>query len=398
MTQTIETKVDDRIKCEICGAHTHTIQHHLKTDHDDKVSLDEYKAKYPTSPLMSETFKKKLQATRAEKEKANAEALTVANATSVEGVEKKAFHELFGFPATTKEAMSAARGTPIPITTLNNVMDPEMIPDRDDNYVFDVEVTKSAMLGLELGIPTYTWGHSGVGKSTFWEQICNRTGRPMIRVQHTVNTEESHILGQWTVRDGATHFELGPLAVAMQRGWMYLADEYDFGVPSVLSVYQSVLEGKALVIKEADAANRIIKPHPNFRIVATGNTNGSGDDSGLYQGTSIQNEANYDRFGVTLQVLYMKPELEAAMIASQAKISVDEAKNLVKFGQLIREAYDGSKISKPISPRALINAGLLGQRRNSWRQGVNLAFSNKLNRVDREVADATAQRVFGAGA
>lgn len=49
----------------------------------------------------------------------------------------------------------------------------------------------------------------------------------------------------------------------MKHGWMYLADEYDFAQPNVLSVYQAVLEGKPLYIKEADAANRVIKPHPN---------------------------------------------------------------------------------------------------------------------------------------
>lgn len=394
---TTATKTDDRIKCEICGANVHAIQKHLQDDHKDlNMSLQDYQDKYPGAPTMSQTVIDKLEDMRKKKEKEGDKVISVAMASALPGNGTKPFHELFGFPATMKEAMSAARGTPIPITVVLATEDPDMIPEVDSNYIFDVEILKNAMLGLELNIPVYTWGHSGVGKSTFWEQICNRTGRPMIRVQHTVNTEESHIVGQWTVREGATKFELGPLAVAMQKGWVYLADEYDFGSPSVLSVYQSVLEGKALVIKEADAANRIIKPHPNFRIVATGNTNGSGDDTGLYQGTSIQNEANYDRFGVTLQVRYMREELETAMIAAQAKISPDEAKRMVQFGQLIREAYDGSKISKPISPRALINAALLGHRRNSWRQGINLAFSNKLNRVDREVADTTAQRIFGA--
>lgn len=381
---------DDRVKCEICGAATHSIQHHLTKEHPD-VTLDKYKKDYPESPLLSKTAMDKMR----EVEAKNATKVAASMATDVPGIKKAPFHETFGIPSSVAAAMNA-KGAPIPITIIDQEEDKDMIAELDDNYVFDVDVLKNAMLGLELSIPTYVWGHSGCGKSTFWEQISNRTKRPMIRVQHTVNTEESHIVGQWTVKDGATVFELGPLAVAMKRGWLYLADEYDFALPSVLSVYQPVLEGKALVIKEADSENRIIKPHPNFRIVATGNTNGSGDDTGLYQGTSIQNEANYDRFGVTLQMKYMKPELETAMISAQSGILADDAKRLVEFGELIREAYEGAKISKPISPRALINAALLGQRRNSWRIGINLAFSNKLNRVDREVADTTAARIFGA--
>lgn len=240
-------------------------------------------------------------------------------------------------------------------------------------------VEKAAELGYEL-----------------FEQVCARTNRPMLRVQHTVNTEESHIVGQWTVKGGQTVFELGPLPLAMLNGWTYLADEYDFGLPNVLSVYQPVLEGKPLVIKEADAANRIIKPHPNYRFVATGNTNGSGDETGLYQGTSIQNSANFDRFGVTIHKKYMKEDDEVRILMKKAGVHEDDAKNLAKFAKQVREAYDGSKISDIISPRALINGAKLGISKASFSKGIALAFTNKLSKVDQAVVEGLAQRIFGA--
>lgn len=171
--------------------------------------------------------------------------------------------------------------------------------------------------------------------------------RPLLRVQHTLNTEESHIVGQWTAKGGETKFELGPLALAMKHGWVYLADEYDFALPSVLSVYQPVLEGKSLVVKEADAENRIIRPHENFRFVATGNTNGSGDETGLYQGTSIQNAANYDRFEVVLQARYMAHELEARILTNQAKIPESDAKRIVEFASRVREGFEGADKYNP---------------------------------------------------
>lgn len=381
---------EERIVCEICQAKVHAIQHHLKHDHPDlNMTVEEYQKKYPGAPILSELAKQKLE----ERAAAKAKSTTVGMAGEIPGTEKRPFHEVFSL-GRVKAAMNA-RGEPIPIMVVTESEDPDLVPDVDPNYVYDIDILKNALLGIELNIPVLTWGHAGTGKSTFWEQIAARTGRPLIRVQHTVNTEESHIVGQWTVKEGATKFELGPLAMAMKRGWLYLADEYDFALPSVLSVYQPVLEGKSLVIKEADAENRIIKPHPNFRMVATGNTNGSGDETGLYQGTSIQNEANYDRFGVTLEMKYMKADLEAEMLAAQAEIMKEDAVKLVEFGNLIREAYTGGGISKPISPRALINAGMLGRRRNGYRIGLRLAFINKLNKVDQEVADSAAQRVFG---
>jgi cobaltochelatase CobS len=218
----------------------------------------------------------------------------------------------------------------------------------------------------------------------------------MLRVQHTMNTEESQILGQWTAVNGATKFELGPLALAMKRGWVYLADEYDFAMPSVLAVYQPVLEGKSLVIKEADAANRIIKPHPNFRFAATGNTNGSGDETGLCQGTAIQNAANYDRFGMVIKMEYMPKDQETKILINQTGVSEEDAAKIIDFASRVRENYDGSKISTTISPRTLINAAKLGRMRGDYRMGISLSFANKLNKIDREVVDQLSQRIFSA--
>jgi len=383
-----------RIKCEICGAEVHSIQIHIKNDHPDW-TVDQYREKYPDAPLLSELAIAKLKerdaAARDAEEKVTEEATAPESAPSG-GVLRKALHEVFSL-GKVKGALNA-RGEPIPVSVLSSEH-PEMVPDVDTNYVFELENLKNALMAFELDIPLYVWGHAGTGKTAMIENICARTKRPMLRIQHTVNTEECQIVGQWTARGGETHFELGPLAMAMKHGWVYLADEYDFALPSVLAVYQPVLEGKPLVIKEADLANRVIRPHKNFRFVATGNTNGSGDETGLYQGTSIQNAANYDRFHMVIEVKYMIEALEVQVLVNQSKIDKLDAEKLVGFANRVRENYDGSKISTPISPRTLIAAAQIGLRKGSYRTGISLAFSNKLNRVDKEVVNGLAQRVFG---
>lgn len=382
-----------RIKCAICGAEVHAIQLHLRSDHPDW-TVERYQTQYPDQPLLSAMAAAKIAERKAAEAAEAPEVKPVVAAMETVGITKRAFHEVFGIDAKVPGAMNA-RGEPIPISVIGSTEFPEMVPDIDGNYVYELDNLKNVMLALELNMPLYVWGHAGTGKTTLLEQIAARTQRPMLRVQHTVNTEESHVVGQWVARSGETHFELGPLALAMKHGWVYLADEYDFALPSVLAVYQPVLEGKSLVIKEADAANRIIRPHPNFRFMATGNTNGCGDETGLYQGTSIQNAANYDRFGMVLQVRYMKPDLEERILVNQAGIDKGDAKKIVDFANRVRESYDGNKISSTISPRTLINAAKLGFRRGSFRTGVGLSFTNKLSRVDREVVDGLAQRIFG---
>jgi len=393
--------MSEKIKCAICGAQTHSIQLHLKEAHSDW-TIDMYKSTYPNEPLLSQTALDAIEKKRAEQagegkkvEMAGSAAATVSTLIPKGHINKKMLHEVFEL-GKVKAALSV-KGDPIPISVMAPHAEENqiMVPEVSSYYVYDIDELKNVILALELKIPCLVWGHKGSGKSELIEQVCARTNRPTIRIQHTVNTEESHILGQWTVKGGNTEFELGPLPLAMLNGWVYCADEYDFGMPSVLAVYQPVLEGKSLVIKEAPAHMRIIKPHANFRFCATGNTNGSGDESGLYQGTMIQNSANYDRFGMVINKKYMDKKAESQILQNHCKLVPADADKFVEFASLVRQAYDGAKMSDTVSPRALINASRIGVMRGSFTQGLNLSFINKLSKIDREVASGLAQRIFG---
>lgn len=390
--------MNDKITCHLCGGLAHSIQVHLNKCHPE-VSIEDYKKAFPDADLLSEAIKKKLierkQLENATVAMVGTEATNLAEVVDISeaGVTKKFLHDVFKL-GKKKDALSA-KGAPIPVSVMTHA-DADVVPQKTDHYVYDIDELKNVLLALELNIPCYIWGHKGSGKSELLEQIAARTNRGFVRVQHTVNTEESHIVGQWTVRGGATIWEHGPLPIAMMKGYMYCADEYDFALPSVLSVYQAVLEGKPLMIKEADAANRIIRPHPHFRFVATGNTNGSGDETGLYQGTLIQNSANYDRFGVVIHKRYLPPDAETKILINHVGLTKEDAAALVKFATAVREAYDGAKISDVISPRTLINAARIGFKRGSFRQGLSLAFSNKLTQVDRELVEGYSQRIFGS--
>lgn len=387
----MQSETDGKIKCAIDGALVHSVQLHIR-DNYPEWNMERYKKEYPEEPTLSAKGQQLLERARLAR-KANE--VKPLEAATVSGMSKKPMHEIFelGDVAAGKNA----RGEPILISTFAGLDEESlmMIPDIDPNYVFSIDLLKVALIGAERNIPTYFWGYHGTGKTTLLEQVAARTGRPFMRVQHTINMEETDLTGNYIVKDGATQFELGPLAVAMKMGFVYCADEYDFAMPSVLSVYQPVLEGKPLVIKNAPAELRVIRPHKDFRFVATGNTNGGGDETGLYQGTQMQNAANYSRFGIVEEVPYMEEKLEVSVVSGQAEIDAKDALKIVRFAKEVRENFKNGKIGSTVSTRELITSAKLGLIKGSnWREGLRLGFLNRLSRVDKEVASQYAQRIF----
>ena len=384
-----------KITCKICGASIHSVQIHLRDEHPE-VSVEQYKSEYPDAPLLSEKAQERIAARIADGgaiKTAMAGAVSSVVSISSSHITRKPMHEQFGLGKVA--AAMNAKGDPIPISVFSRGREyDDIIPEIDKAYVFNIDLLKTVLLGLELNIPVYLWGHAGVGKSTVLEQVSAHTNRPFVRVQHTANTEESHIVGQTLANEAGTYWDPGILQLAMKHGWVYNADEYDYCHASVLSVYQAVLEGKPLVTKEAPHEWRVIHPHEDFRFVATGNTNGSGDETGLYLGTNMGNAANYSRFGITEQVQYMPKSQETAILVNQAGLVKEDAAKLVDFAIDVRKAFEKGDVSMTIGPRELINASKLGLRRGSWRTGLTLAYINRLNRVDRETIDGIAQRVF----
>ncbi|HCG5484214.1 TPA: AAA family ATPase [Vibrio alginolyticus] len=383
----------EQIECRVCGAKVHAMAIHIRDEHPE-MTLEEYTATYPDAPVLSEVAKKRIEekkkAVAKEKESREISKLEASSSSSTH----KEMHKLFGLG----KARAAMRpdGSPVMIEVLDDGEWSMQVPEKDPNYVFPIEQLKTGLSAIALNIPFYFWGHSGTGKTTLIEQLCAYTNRPMIRIQHTGATEESHILGSMAANESGTYFDPGPLPLAMKYGWLYLADEYDAGFPQSMMVYQPVLEGKPLVIKEAPADSewRVVHPHPNFIIAATGNTNMSGDESGLYQGTNIQNAANAERFGIVTQMPYMSKKQEIAVVSAQGGVSKEDAERMVEFAHKVRDAYDGKKIKATIGPRVLINAAKIAIARASFMKGLEFAFINRLSSKDREVVTQIAQRIL----
>ncbi|HEY0183914.1 MAG TPA: AAA family ATPase, partial [Rhodopila sp.] len=176
----------------------------------------------------------------------------------------------------------------------------EHVPDIDTSYKFDRETTLAILAGFAYNRRVMIQGYHGTGKSTHIEQVASRLNWPCIRVNLDSHISRIDLIGKDAIvlKDGKqiTEFREGILPWALQHACALVFDEYDAGRPDVMFVIQRVLEveGKLTLLDQ----NRVIRPHPSFRLFSTANTVGLGDTTGLYHGTQQINQGQMDRWNI----------------------------------------------------------------------------------------------------
>ena len=190
----------------------------------------------------------------------------------------------------------------------------------------------------------------------------------------------------------------------MLNGYVFIFNEADLADPSELTALNEVLEGKDLYIPEN--GGMIIKPHPMFRLVCTGNSAGSGDDTGAYAGISQQNMALMDRF-YFLEVGYMSEETEEQAFAlAFPTIPKEWREKMVRFAVQIRSSFergDLNSLSIPMSTRTLYkwadNYLWLLHSTGTPEEKLYVSFQQALgaryNSTDRQVVCQLARAIFG---
>src|SRR5262249_50817642 len=176
----------------------------------------------------------------------------------------------------------------------------EHVPDIDADYRFDRATTLAILAGFARNRRVIVTGYHGTGKSTHIEQVAARLNWPCVRVNLDSHISRIDLIGKdaIVIRDNqqVTEFREGILPWALQNNIALCFDEYDAGRPDVMFVIQRVLEasGKLTLLDQ----NKVIRPHPAFRLFATANTVGLGDTTGLYHGTQQINQGQMDRWSI----------------------------------------------------------------------------------------------------
>jgi cobaltochelatase CobS subunit len=232
------------------------------------------------------------------------------------------------------------------------------VPVIDPSYIFRPEELLRGLYALLTNQRAYFYGHTGTGKTTLIEQMAARLLWPFMRVNFDSEITRMDLIGRDTLstEGGVTvsKFEDGILPQAMSGPYILCCDEVDFVRPDVAYVMQRALEGNGLLLTED--GGRVIEAHSMFRMFATGNTQGQGDEHGMYAGARPQSMAFLDRFTVWCQVDYLAANDRKKLIKAKVPSLNDEHLNLVcQYTKEHLEAFKSAKVMQPLSPRGMIS-------------------------------------------
>jgi hypothetical protein len=160
-------------------------------------------------------------------------------------------------------------------------------PKEDWNKEVKHEKFEMIKACIENDIPVYLAGSAGSGKNYTLEQISWELG---LEFYFTNSVQQEYKLTGFIDAGGQYHET--EFYKAFKNGGIFFLDEMDASIPEVL-----VLLNAAIANRYFEFPNGKIKAHKNFRVVAAGNTVGSGADE-MYTGRLVLDQATLDRFAI----------------------------------------------------------------------------------------------------
>ncbi|MFH1239898.1 MAG: gas vesicle protein GvpN [Candidatus Diapherotrites archaeon] len=236
------------------------------------------------------------------------------------------------------------------------IVEAKFLTPESKNFVLTDAVKKyedRALLWIKAGYPVHIIGPTGCGKTALAIHIAEKLGKPAVWINGDEQLTTHELIGGYSriemksLRDKYIHnvyksediiepqWVNNPLALACQKGYTLIYNEFSRSKPEANNILLSILEEGILELPTKFGEDRYIKVHPDFNLILTSNNT-------EYAGVHQPQDALLDRI-CAIYMDYYDEATEVAIVKAHAKIADADAKKIVGVVRHLRETLKGTE-------------------------------------------------------
>jgi nitric oxide reductase NorQ protein len=249
-------------------------------------------------------------------------------------------------------------------------------------YIDNEDLLETIAWAYNNDVPMSLEGHTGTGKTEGIMYFAHLINTPVYKVGLTGMSTTDDLIGKMLVEAGSTKWIDGIVTHVVRHGGILMLDELNASGQEVLFALHPLLDDShQLTLVEND--NQVVDKHEQCRIFATMNPS----DCPLYPDTQMLSEALKSRFGIWMQVHYMKATDELKVLkAMNLNLDVDTMKVMLKVAGYARKALVEEKLYFAFSTRTIKKWARLAERFGLMK-AAEMAYLNGLDTDNRIILE-----------